>query len=71
MIMTHTQGMVLDKAATKLLATYGMKAIWDMHLGAAAAHGMSEPELASSLVNLADAAERSVMRRSASTARPG
>ena len=52
----------LETAASKLLATYGVKAIWDMHLTAAAAHGMGEPELAESLIKLAEAAERQMMR---------
>jgi hypothetical protein len=61
----------LEKAATKLLATYGVKAIWDIHLAAAAADGIGEPDLASSLVKLAEAAERCLMRRSsAPTLRP-
>jgi hypothetical protein len=51
----------LEKAATKLLATYGVKAIWDVYLAAAAAHGMGEPELAGSLIKLAEAAERQLM----------
>jgi hypothetical protein len=60
----------MEKAATQLLATYGVKAIWDIHLAAAAAAGMGEPDLASSLVKLAEAAERCLMRRSAPTLRP-
>ena len=55
--MSRSNGTPLEKAARKLLATYGVKAIWDMHLAAAAAHGMGEPELAASLVHLAEAAE--------------
>ena len=55
----------LEKAATKLLAVYGRKAIWDMHLAAAAAHGMGEPELATSLINLAEVAEEYLLRSSA------
>jgi hypothetical protein len=51
----------LDSAASKLLATYGVKAIWDLHLAAAAAYGMGEPELAASLINIAEAAERQLM----------
>ncbi len=51
----------LETAASKLLATYGVKAIWDMHLAAAAAYDMGEPELAASLTKLAEAAERRLM----------
>jgi hypothetical protein len=51
----------LDNAASKLLATYGVKAIWDMYLAAAAASGMGEHELAVSLINLVEAAERRLM----------
>jgi hypothetical protein len=45
-----------------LLALYGVKAIWDIHLAAAAASGMGEPELAASLINLAEAAEGQITR---------
>jgi hypothetical protein len=63
----------LEGAASKLLALYGVKAIWDIHLVAAAASGMGEPELAASLINLAEAAERQLMSdpsRSFATLRP-
>jgi hypothetical protein len=61
--VSRSQRTPIDKAATKLLATYGVKAIWDMHLAAAAAHGMGETELASTLTNLAEAAERCILER--------
>jgi hypothetical protein len=39
-----------------------VKAIWDMHLAAAAAYKMGEPELAASLIKVAEAAELRLMR---------
>ena len=68
--MSSSPRTLLEQAAAKLLAVYGVKAIWDMHLAAAAAHGMGEPELAASLINLAEAAEECVMRSSAPTPQP-
>ena len=61
-MMSHSPKHALEDAATKLLAVYGVKAIWDMQLAAAAAHGMGEPELAASLIKLAEAAEECLMR---------
>jgi hypothetical protein len=51
----------IEDAARKLLATYGIKAIWDMHLAAAAAEEMGEPDLAASLIKLAEAAEECLL----------
>jgi hypothetical protein len=66
MSLRPTKRSPLDDAASELLSTHGMKAIWDLHLVAAAANGMGEPELAASLVKLADLAEREWIRRSRS-----
>ena len=55
-----------EKAALKLLGTFGLKAIWDAHLAATAAYEMGKPELAGSLIELAEAAERCWMRRQTS-----
>ncbi len=52
----------LEKAASKLLAAYGVKAVWEMHLAATAASGRGKPELAASLVGVAEAAERLLMQ---------
>jgi len=59
-----------EEAARKLLATYGARVIWDMHLAAAAAHGMGEPDLAASLINLAEAAEERLLHSSLPTRQP-
>jgi hypothetical protein len=56
-MMSKSQKHPLEHVATKLLAVYGVKAIWDLQLAAAAAHGMGEPELAASLIKLVEAAE--------------
>lgn len=52
-------------AATKLLAIYGARAIWDIHLAATAAHDMGKADLASSLAEIAEAAEEALLRTSA------
>ena len=52
----------LEKAASKLLGTFGVRVIWDMHLSATAADAMGKSELAAALIELAEAAERCWMR---------
>ncbi len=47
-----TKELPLNSAASKLLATLGVKAIWDLHLAAAAAYGMG---------TIAEAEERQLM----------
>ena len=61
--MIRSESVRIEKAATKLLAVYGIKAIWDMHLAAAAAHGLGKLKLAASMIAVAEAAERRWMRR--------
>jgi hypothetical protein len=41
-----------------MLARFGVRAIWDTHVAAAAAFGLGKPELADELVEIAEAAER-------------
>jgi hypothetical protein len=53
----------VEKAALKLLGTFGMRAIWDLHLAATAAYDMGNPELVANLTELAEAAERCWMQR--------
>jgi hypothetical protein len=57
----------VEKAALKLLGTLGIRAIWDLHLSATAAHDMGKPKLGADLIELAEAAERFWMRRSERT----
>ena len=47
-----------ESLASKMLAVSGVRAIWDIHLAAAAAHGLGKPALAIALVEIAEAAER-------------
>ena len=68
--MSSSHAKPLEEAARKLLATYGVRAIWDMHLAAAAAHGMGEPDLAASLINLVEAAEECLLHSSSPTRQP-
>ena len=53
----------LEEAASKLLSTFGVQAIWDAHLAATAAYEMGNSEMATTLIELAEAAERCWMRR--------
>jgi hypothetical protein len=53
----------VKKAALRLLGTFGVNAIWDVHLAATAAHELGKSELASDLVELAEAAEQEWMQR--------
>ena len=47
-----------DKLASRMLALTGIAAIWDAHLAAAAAYGLGKHEMAASLIEIAEAAER-------------
>lgn len=53
----------IEKLASRMLAYRGISAIWDAHLAAAAAYGMGEPDLAASLIKLAEAAEKEWLHR--------
>lgn len=61
--MSRSKSIRIEKAAKKLLAAHGIKAIWDMHLAAAKAHRMGRLKLAASMILIAEAAERRWMRR--------
>ena len=54
-----------EKLACDLLARDGIKAIWDLHLAAAAAKGAGKLDVAASLIEIADAAERLWKRQEA------
>jgi hypothetical protein len=41
-----------------MLAHNGIAAIWDSHVAAAAAHGLGKHDMAASLIEIAEAAER-------------
>ncbi len=47
-----------EKLASDMLAHNGIAAIWDLHLAAAAAKRAGKIEMAASLIEIADAAER-------------
>ena len=53
----------LEKAASKLLRVFGVQAIWDTYLAATAAHDMGKSDLAATLIEIAEAAERCWMQR--------
>jgi hypothetical protein len=42
----------------RMLAHNGIAAIWDFHVAAAAAHGLGKHDMAASLIEIAEAAER-------------
>ena len=48
----------IDKLASPMLAQNGIAAIWDAHVAAAAAYGLGKHEMAASLIEIAEAAER-------------
>ena len=43
--------------ALRMLAQYGVAAIWETHVGAAAAYGLGKLDIAASLIEIAEAAE--------------
>ena len=47
-----------EKLASKMLAEHGIAAIWDIHVAAAAAYGLGRTDVATSLIEVAEAAER-------------
>jgi hypothetical protein len=51
------------RLAASMLDSSGIKAIWDAHLAAAAAYGLGKHDLAETLVEIAEAAEREWTRR--------
>ena len=54
---------ISEKLAARMLATSGTRAISDLHAAAAIAHEMRKPDIAESLAEIAEAAERQWMRR--------
>jgi hypothetical protein len=46
-----------------MLAHTGVQAIWDMHVAASAAYGLGRADVAASLIEIAEAAEREWMSR--------
>jgi hypothetical protein len=54
-----------EQVAGNLLNRYGLAAIWQLHLSAAAAYRKGNPIAARSIAEVADAAEREWMRRAA------
>ena len=59
-----------EKLASRMLAQTGIAAIWDAHVAAAAAHGLGKPDMAASLIEIAEAAERLWLARSSSFLAP-
>ena len=54
-----------EQVAGNLLNRYGLAAIWQLHVSAAAAHRKGNAMAARSIVEIADAAEREWLRRAA------
>jgi len=50
-----------------MLAHTGVQAIWDMHVAASAAYGLGRADLAASLIEIAEAAEREWISRTVET----
>ena len=47
-----------EKLASRMLAQTGIAAIWDAHVAAAAVYGLGKHDIAASLIEIAEAAER-------------
>ena len=54
-----------EQVASNLLNRYGLAAIWQLHLSAAAAYRKGDAMAARSIVDVAEAAEREWLRRAA------
>jgi hypothetical protein len=54
-VLTRT---IAEKLAGNMLAHNGIAAIWDLHLAAVAAKDAGKTDIATSLVEIAEAAER-------------
>lgn len=53
-----------ERLARSMLTQSGVRAIWDAHLAASAAYGLGRFDMADSLIEIAEAAEREWIRRS-------
>ena len=54
-----------EQVAANMLRRYGLAAIWQLHLSAAKAYRQGNARAARSILDIADAAERVWLRRSA------
>jgi hypothetical protein len=54
-----------EKLAARMLASSGLRAIWDTYVAASAAHGLGKADVAEALIEIAEAAERKWMQRAA------
>lgn len=52
-----------EKIASRMLTRYGVAFIWDAHVAAAAAYGLGNEGVASSLIEIAEAAEQEWLQR--------
>jgi hypothetical protein len=59
-----------EQAADNLLRRYGLVVIWELHLMAARLNREGRPKAASSLIEIADAAEFEWQRRAAANRKP-
>ena len=58
-----SRSMLIESLATSILDSKGIGAIWQLHLDAAYAHQTGYPIAAEAILELAEAAERVLMRR--------
>lgn len=47
-----------EEIASRMLARYGIRFIWDTHVAAAAAYGLGKLSIAADLTDIAEAAEQ-------------
>jgi hypothetical protein len=57
-----------ERLASRMLASSGVRAIWDTYVAASAAHGLGRTEVAEALIHVAEAAEHEWMQRAAERA---
>ena len=58
----------VEAVASRMLAETGITVIWEAHVAAAAAHRLGRLEMAASLIEIAEAAERLWSARATTTA---
>ena len=58
-----SRSMLIESLATAILDSKGIEAIWQLHLDAAYAYRTDYPIAAEAILELAEAAERVLMRR--------
>ena len=59
-----------EEIASRMLARYGIRFIWEAHVAAAAAYGLGKLSIAADLTEIAEAAEQLLLKEHAGTRSP-